>query len=64
MMRRFRNGLKPFDKPLDAAILVVLIAALTVGGYELGLGFAGLAGALVVVATAAIQRIRSRRGPN
>jgi small basic protein len=56
--------LKPFDKPLDAVILVVLVAALTFVGYELGLGFAGLWGAVIAVGIALIQQLRSRRRHN
>jgi hypothetical protein len=57
---RFRK-LRPYEKPLDAFILAVVLLVLAGAGYELGGGFAGLAGGLVAVTSGAIQHYRRSR---
>jgi hypothetical protein len=53
--------LRPFERLFDASVLALLLLALAIAGYELGLGLAGLAGGLVAVTQGALHHHKSRR---
>jgi hypothetical protein len=53
--------LRPFERVLDAIVLALLLLAIAIVGYELGLGLSVLAGALAAVTQGAIQHRKSNR---
>ena len=61
MKFRRPRKLRPFERVFDAIVLALLLLALAIAGYELGLGLAGLAGGLVAVTQGALQHHKSKR---
>jgi len=61
MKFRRPRKLRPFERVSDALVLVLLLLALAIAGYELRLGLAGLAGGLVAVTLGALQHHKSKR---